>query len=178
MDAIEKLRNERRNLAARLADIDNILIKYDDLQRLAENFFSVSIAPTAATDSGNSSETPPRELTGGIRLRRRSNLPTGQTKTPMEVFELVTREILAAADKPLDRAALYGELRKRDIVIGSPDDNADLNTLSARMSRMTATINVRGYGYWLKDRSFPEGGYMPTSFGDGMASDEETDSLI
>ena len=82
-------------------------------------------------------------------------------------FEHVAIEVLSEADTPLDRSALYKALLDRDVVIGSPDESSDLNTLSARMSRMKEkVVNVSGYGYWPKGRAFLPGGYEPQGAND------------
>lgn len=43
------------------------------------------------------------------------------------------------------------------------------NTLASRLTRMHDIVNLRGYGYWLKDRPFPRAGYF--------VSGRDTDNL-
>lgn len=162
MNPIEKLQAERQRIVARLTEIDNILVKYDELQRAAENFFSTDAQHTLKSDSDNNSDiahdshrAEPSSIAPHVPVTQRS-------KTPMADFERAVMEILSETETPLNRSALYKALIDRDVVIGSPDESADLNTLSARMSRMNEkVVNINSYGYWLKHRSFVAGGYEP-----------------
>lgn len=162
MNAIEKLQSERQRLVARLTEIDKILGQYDELQRIAESYLATGAPHMPITDSAVD---PVVRSEGG---EQKPNIPEStssverKSKTPMADFERIVCDVLTAAEKPLGRSALYEALQERGVVIGSPDQSADMNTLSARMSRMSEKVmNVKGYGYWLKGRAFPEGGYNP-----------------
>ena len=162
MNAIEKLQAERQRLVARLAEIDKILMQYEELQRVAENYLSSDTSHTAPSDSGVISDNSEKQQV----LKPTASTPTvphaRKSKTNMVDFERIVLDVLSEAEKPLDRSALYKALLDRDVVVGSPTESADLNTLSARMSRMKErVVNVSGYGYWPKERAFPEGGYEP-----------------
>ena len=169
MNSIEKLQAERLKLVGRLAEIDKILGQYEELQRMAESYFSTDVPHTPPDDSASDAvsisepqgfETPMPTMPG-IR----------KPKTPMADFERVVTGVLAEAEKPLDRSALYKALLDRNVVIGSPNEISDLNTLSARMSRMKEkVVNVTGYGYWPKHRPFLEGGYDPRIVDDTQSS--------
>ena len=165
MDAIEKLQAERQRLVARLSEIDKILSRFDELQRIAERFFTTEAPHTGHHDGSNDSVVASTShLDQNPEVSSGDSLAPIKPKTPMSVFVDTVLKVLAGAEQPLDRSALYAELLNRHIVIGSPDESADLNTLSARMSRMSEKVtNIKGYGYWLKDRAFLEGGYRPSS---------------
>ncbi len=177
MNAIEKLQSERQRVVARLAEIDRILGQYEELQRIAESYLASGASHTA--DSGT--------VTDSVKTQAEAqrepsvtepNLPRVKSpKTPMVEFERVVIELLSEAEVPLDRSALYKALLDREIVIGSPDESSDLNTLSARMSRMKDKIvNVSGHGYWPKDRAFPPGGYVPPGGDDVQSQDVTSES--
>jgi len=180
MNAIEKLQSERQRVVARLEEIDKILGQYEELQRIAESYLTTGIQHTAisetVTDSVNSPEEPQTGPSVSDPVSPRAQSP----KTPMVEFERVVTELLSEAEKPLDRSALYKALLDREVVIGSPNESSDLNTLSARMSRMKEkVVNVSGYGYWPKDREFLPGGYVLQEAGDIQSSnDTNEDNLV
>ena len=64
-------------------------------------------------------------------------------------FERAIREILRVAQEPLDRNELYKICMDRNIPVGGKEP---MNTLASRMSRMDGVENIRGKGYFLKDR--------------------------
>jgi len=171
MNAIEKLQRERQRLVDRLAEIDKILGRYKELERIAESYFVTRSPHTPLTDSASE----PVELPDLQRVESTNPMFTmsgvRKPKTPMAEFERKVVEVLSEVEEPLDRSALYKALTERDVVIGSPDERSDLNTLSARMSRMKEKIvNVSGYGYWLRERAFPTGGYEPKAENDLIAA--------
>jgi hypothetical protein len=170
MNAIEKLKAERQNLVDRLGEIDRILGQYAELERIAESYFATGAPHTSSTDSVAFSE-----LQRAKSMKPIMPMPTmRKPKTPMADFARVVVEVLSEAQEPLDRSALYKALIQRDVVIGSPDERSDLNTLSARMSRMQGKIvNVSGYGYWLRERAFPPGGYEPEADNDLSSASED-----
>lgn len=179
MNAIEKLQSERQRVVARLAEIDKILGQFEELQRIAESYLTSGIQHTAipetVTDSVNAQEEPQTgpSVTDPVLPRVQS------PKTPMVEFERVVTELLSEAEAPLDRSALYKALLDRDIVIGSPDESSDLNTLSARMSRMKdKVVNVSGHGYWPKDRAFLPGGYVPPGVDEMQPQDATSESNL
>ena len=172
MNAIEKLQAERQRLVARISEIDKILGQFEELQRMAESFFSVATTNTDSREKYSDSAAPSTDDSGQIReFSMPDRFQPTKPKTPMAEFMNIVLQILAGAEQPLDRSALYAELLNRGVVIGSPDESSDLNTLSARMSRMTENVtNVKGYGYWLKDREFRQGGYHPTEVASGWSA--------
>jgi hypothetical protein len=179
MNTIEKLQSERQRVVARLAEIDRILGQFEELQRIAESYLNFGISHTAptgtVTDSVKMGEEPQTEPSASDPVLPRTQSP----KTPMVEFERVVTELLSEAEKPLDRSALYKALLDREIVIGSPDESSDLNTLSARMSRMKEkVVNVSGYGYWPKDREFLPGGYVLQGAGDIQSSNDTNESNL
>lgn len=165
MDAIERLKQERQHLAERLAEIDHILSKYEEINRLAERLFSQLATEQQNTDSLSFRREAllgfERKAHGVVEKRQPESGPQNAPKTPMEEFEKVVLQILDEADRPLDRVALYDELQNRKVVIGSVDKGADLNTLSARMSRMKGVTNLKGFGYWLESRTYADADYQP-----------------
>lgn len=162
MTTIERLQRERQNLVERLSEINTILSRYEELERLAESVLHAPNRPTSRNDAHGNGHRLDRSVMH-ILQSEQAALPTKETfKTPMDEFEQATLQVLADSDTPLDRAALYEKLTARNIVIGGSDEAADLNTLSARMSRLVSTINIRGHGYWLKERPFAELGYWPS----------------
>lgn len=176
MNAIDKLQAERQRLVGRLAEIDKILGQYEELQRVAESYFTTNASHTPPSDSGADpvAMRESKELETNLSM---SAMPgVRRPKTPMVDFERAVIEVLSEAEEPLDRSVLYKALLDRDVVIGSPDESSDLNTLSARMSRMKEkVVNVRGHGYWLKDRAFPDGGYEPQGGDDTLSPGDRGD---
>lgn len=173
MNAIEKLQAERQRLVDRLAQIDKILGQYEELQRVAESYLTGNTPHTKLTDS-DTVQIGVRDFDEvEARDRMQTTTSSRRPKTPMTEFEAVVVEVLSDAEKPLDRSALYKALGNRGVVIGSADESSDLNTLSARMSRMKEkVVNVSGYGYWLKERAFHEGGYAPRDQHDAQRIDD------
>lgn len=162
MNAIEKLRTERQRLVARLAEIDKILGQYEELQRIAESYLTTEMPHKHFSDSGYQQGVSGETLGSRLNAEMPRVVDQHKSKTPMAEFEKVVVEVLSETHEPLDRSALYKALMARDVVIGSPDERSDLNTLSARMSRMKENIvNVTGFGYWLKERAFAPGGHAP-----------------
>ena len=77
----------------------------------------------------------------------------------MAEFVEAVGSILEEAEAPLNRSVLLERLQEAGVDVGGSDPK---NTLSARMSRMDDFINLAGYGYWAKHRSFLPAGYTVT----------------
>lgn len=179
MNAIEKLQSERQRVVARLAEIDRILGQYEELQRIAEKYLTSGDPHTASTGTVTDSVKRQEEAQAEPSVTELSLPGAKSPKTPMVEFERVVTELLSEAERPLDRSALYKALLDRGIVIGSPDESSDLNTLSARMSRMKdKVVNVSGYGYWPKDRAFLPGGYAPQGVDDIQSQNVTSESNV
>lgn len=167
MNPIEKLIAERQRLVERLEQINQILRQYEELQRIAEGYWSLDEPQSASGEPAPqpSSDNPSIDETLGPNDPA-TRVPV-KSKTPMAEFDTVVMEILRTSEKPLNRSALYEAVCARGVVIGSGNESSDLNTLSARMSRMAdktdKVVNIRGYGYWSASRPFPEAGYQPQS---------------
>ncbi len=163
MNAITELQAERQKLVGRLAEIDKILRQFDELERAAETYLATSRPYTSPTDSDSNQHPEPVHGGAGPITPDRFAPPVSRPKTAMAEFVDKVEAVLTSTDRPLERTALYKALLERDVVIGSPDENADLNTLSARMSRLRDKfINIPGHGYWLKRRAYPKGDYSPS----------------
>ncbi len=174
MDAITKLRQERAALAARLHQIDNILEKSDELQRLAMRLLPANYESLPTADSPEevlSDSVKQVAVTEDTKPNAAKGKPSLASKTPMDIFEANVVDLLKQTDIPLDRADLYSQLVTRGVVIGSAGPKADLNALSARMSRMDGVVNIRGFGYWLVSRDFEPGGYTAKHGGSGQRDD-------
>jgi hypothetical protein len=165
MNPIEKLIAERQRLVERLEQIDQILRQYEEIQRIAEGYF-------LPDESRPTSREPAPQPAVGVSSVADILVPSNPTtrvpvqpKTPMPEFDRIVMEILGASERPLNRSALYEAVCARGVVIGSGDESSDLNTLSARMSRMVdktdKVVNIKGYGYWPASRPFAEAGYRP-----------------
>lgn len=159
MNAIEKLRAERQRLVSRMEEIDNILGQFDNLQKMAESYFAEDTTHTLPSDSATTHAARHGISPRPVAFANNLSSSTKKAKTPMAEFESAVVDVLSNTAAPLDRSALYEGLQERSIVIGSPDRSADLNTLSARMSRLPRlkeeVTNVPGLGYWLKVRALP-----------------------
>jgi hypothetical protein len=79
-------------------------------------------------------------------------------KSSMEDFEAVSDELFATIDRPLQRKPLLEALEARGLVIGGREP---LNTLSARMNRKANVINLKGHGFWRRDRPYQPARYVP-----------------
>lgn len=170
MEIVERLREEREALVARLAKIDKILDQYEEWGRMAQSVLShpttistntplthrrPDVALQADTPDSHATVSEPSKKIGGIPKRTSwSNTPT--LKTPMAEFEAAVIDVLRFAQKPMDRTELYDSLTERGIVIGSGGRDRDLNALSARVYRMAQDPrnNIkgeRGLGYWIDE---------------------------
>ena len=169
MDIIARLREEREALVARLAQIDKMLLQYEEWGREAQNLLSLTSAVASRSldpvrmkaEEGSSDASAPvrkpvtliqKPMIRRVQLPHRSQLPFG--KTPMPQFEDAVIEILRESGTAMDRVALYDALTARGVVIGTGDRDKDLNALSARAYRMAQDpknriSGERGQGYRL-----------------------------
>ncbi|KWV43855.1 hypothetical protein AS026_19490 [Rhizobium altiplani] len=76
-----------------------------------------------------------------------------------EEIAKISREIIEASDAPVSRAALFEALADRSIIISGKNPHMVLSTMLWRAGAEEGIINLKGYGYWLKDRDYPEGNY-------------------
>lgn len=137
LDAIERLKAERTELIARLSKIEAVIAQHAELQRSVEELLAgapkiVASVGSATAKSSASAESAGRRVTADVAD-----------------FERAIREILSVAQEPLDRNELYKICVDRNIPVGGKEP---LNTLASRMSRMDGVENIRGKGYFLKDR--------------------------
>jgi hypothetical protein len=170
LEIIVQLRAERAALVDRVAHIDKILKRYDDLSREAEQLLSSDKLTSKPETSGASSaasmaddaEVQPKHTSSSMedvamkvpRVRNRNRTMLRQ-KTPIEQFEEAVIDVLRGSAVSMDRNALYDALTARGIVIGDGDKERELNALSARVYRMSQgadspLVNRRGQGYRLR----------------------------
>lgn len=137
MDVFEQLRAERVAILARLSKIEAVLTEHEALQQKVGELLGNSTA----------------EVVPALRVATRSSVRTesGGRRVSADVadFERAIRDILRISPKPLNRHDLYDVCVERGINVGGQEP---LNTLGARMSRMGDVSNVRGQGYFLKER--------------------------
>lgn len=137
MNAIERLRQERERLLRRMAEIDSVLVELAAVERRA----AVLLGDDALLDGGAQTSSTKSVLGSESSGRRASE--------EVATFERVAREILSAAEAPLDRTMLYKAVTASGVTIGGKDPK---NTLAARVTRMGDVTNIRGKGYWLRSR--------------------------
>ena len=148
MDNLTRLQTERRALASRLQEIDALL---DDYKLWEARVASVIDNASAIAVESKPARTPRKGHNQG---------------SPMQDFMEAVANILSMSDRPMDRSSLLQALVAANIDVGGEDPK---NTLSARLSRMDNVVNVKGLGYWPKDRPLPK---------DDIASDDDILSLV
>ena len=81
------------------------------------------------------------------------------SKTASATIVDASVEAIEAAGRPLSRQTLLEMLHGRGIQIGGKDPGATLG--SALWRAKDTVVSLKGFGYWLRQRSFPEAGYDP-----------------
>ncbi len=190
MEIAALLREEREALVARIAKIDKMLRQHDDWGREAQRLLSLTVAAESTPpdehpangstkiDAHPTASTEPkyRDVSGlRVRVRSRTFPESASAKTPIPEFEAAVIDVLRAANRPMDRVALYEALTARGIVIGDGGRDKDLNALSARVYRMAQDpanriSSLRGQGYWLETDD-PAVGPMSEGEDDGQSDD-------
>lgn len=137
MEAIQRLKAERLELIARLSKIEAVLAEHAAVQKKLEELLGAGTVDTGPvvkkpTTNSEGSESRGRRVTADV-----------------EAFERAIREILLVVPKPMNRTELLELCIERGIHVGGQEP---LNTLASRMSRMENVTNVRGQGYFLKER--------------------------
>ncbi|VDS10071.1 hypothetical protein PARHAE_03282 [Paracoccus haematequi] len=142
MDMIATLRAEQSALRARLQEIDQLLEEYAKWEARVASVFGPHGAPNQVSPEATQV---PQEAT------------TERPITPIAEFEKAVLEVLGTAESPRNRTDLLSDLEAAGIVVGGSDPR---NTLSARLTRMPQIINLKGHGYWLKDRPYEPAMYF------------------
>jgi hypothetical protein len=141
----DALHRERDALKARIAEIDDILEAYADLDRRTEAMIRAMAAEPAAQ------RTVTEQIQADVEAMTTANSPTAAP-----VFERALRDLLSAAAAPVRRKTLLEGLRRSGVVVGGKDE---LSTLGTRLYRLSWVVNIPSRGYWLADRDFPLAGY-------------------
>lgn len=149
MDAITALRKERSNLLERLKKIDKAISEYEAWAAGVSGLID-SAHITAGSPIQENGETP---KAGGTPPARAEPRVAG---SPIDEFEAAVRAILGSADNPLQRGPLLEALTEHNIVVVG---QVPANTMGTRLSRMKDVVNLKGHGYWLRERDFPRAGH-------------------
>lgn len=160
MSRIDDLMEERRQLQLRIGVIDRAILEYHEWERRVElllptqgrNALRMDAGPTPPTTRDVAVATVTNALLG---IPPQANAPKASS---MEDFTDAVNDLLDQIDRPLQRTPLFEALEARGIVI---DGKEPLNTLSARMTRMENVINIKGHGFWRKDRPYAPADYVP-----------------
>ena len=155
METITRLREERAQIAARLAQIDNILRQYDELDQEAKRLLMVAdmVEDTDQAMVLDAAEKAVSVATPTNAVSKPDADVVKRNKTPMKEFEAAVLDVMRENNRPMDRVDLYDALTSRGIVIGDGDRDKELNTLSARVYRMAKDghlVSQRGEGYRLR----------------------------
>ena len=166
MSKIDVLKEERRLLQVRIGVIDKAIAEYEEWERRV-----ALLIPTPSQDfvRGDVSVGLPMLRAEGVAKVTDALMalpPVGDTpdaapkieQSSMEEFEAVTDALFATIDRPLQRGPLLEALEARGLIIGGKEK---LNTLSARMNRKTNVMNLKGHGFWRKDRPYAPADYVP-----------------
>lgn len=157
-ETISSLRDERARLQARLKQLDELLERYDAWEREASSLLS-GVAPAQAEVQ----RTTPADQQVAIEVSEGTPLPEF-----IEAAERMFRE----TDRPLPRTDAFAKLREAGVVVVGKDP---YNTMTTRLHRMGNIINIKGHGYWMKDRPYPTAGYDPSGSegGDDLSTETE-----
>lgn len=155
METINRLREERAQLVARLNQIDNILLRYQEWDREAKRLLAIDDGASTVGKREPTEAVAPSGVTPAVAaVADAPSVPAPKrVRTPMREFEAAVLDVLRESDFPMDRVALYDALVGRGIVIGDGDRDKELNALSARVYRMAkdgGIVSQRGEGYRLK----------------------------
>lgn len=153
---IEALRAEREQLCARIAEIDEALSSYEAWEKKVTALLGHLPYVKA-----------PVAYAGGMPVVTEDKAEPVKDKvvqTPIAEFQDMARKVLAEIDRPLQRAELWDLLRNRGLVIDSSDPP---NAIGTRLSRMPDVVNLKGFGFWLDARPYPEANHLPKAQEDG-----------
>lgn len=146
MEKIKILRDRKRDLEAKLADISRLIQAYEELDRELEEVLAEK--PLDVVRPSKSSQSVSEDTELAARSRSLSN--------EVADFQEAVRIILQEAIRPVERSELFDKLADRDISVGGQEP---LNTLAARVFRMADVKSRRGKGYYLQSREqefFPD----------------------
>jgi len=141
MDILQRLENERKTLLARLAEIEAVLNDHQAWQRKVARVLGVAVQDIDDFGIHSASKTGVGSPDLGAPIRKK--------RDTVRHFENVVRDILTKAKTPLDRTRLLEEVVAAGVEVGGKDP---LNTLGARLTRMSDVGNLRGQGYYLRSR--------------------------
>lgn len=71
------------------------------------------------------------------------------------------RDLISGAGRPLSREELFPLLRERGLVIQGNDPQMVLSTMLWRMKDEAKITRLKGGGYWLAEKDWPQVGYYP-----------------
>ena len=162
MSRIDDLMEERRQLQLRIGVIDRAISEYHEWERRVELLLPTQGRNALRMDA-DTSPIMARDVAVATVTNALLGIPP-QASAPkpssMEEFTDAVNDLLDQIDRPLQRTPLFEALEARGIVI---DGKEPLNTLSARMTRMENVTNIRGHGFWRKDRPYAPADYVPES---------------
>lgn len=141
MDMIETLKSEQAALKSRLQEIEQLIEDYMKWQERVANIVRPHAPDQVVSTADSGSE----------------NVTASRPPTPIAEFEKAVLEVLSTAESPRNRTDLLADIEAVGVVVGGSDPR---NTLSARLTRMPQITNIKGHGYWLKDRAYDPAGYF------------------
>jgi len=82
-----------------------------------------------------------------------------------EEVAAATVELITAAGRPMSRNELFPALtQKKGMRIEGTDPDMVLSTMLWRMMKKAGLVRLKGGGYWLRDKPYPEAGYDPSQY--------------
>lgn len=143
-ETISSLRDERARLQARIKQLDELLERYDAWEREASSILLGTEPTRAPVQEPTVSEAEPATET--------------HEGTPLPEFVAAAERMFREAERPLPRSEAFDRLKEMGVIVVGKDPH---NTMTTRIHRMGNIINIKGHGYWLKDRPYQQGGYDP-----------------
>ena len=140
-NAHERLRAKRAELLKQVEEIDAVLRRYAEIEEAAQRLISSGTV---------------REPVASAKQHDHKPIDD-QRPTPMPEFEKQLRAFLEEIAQPISRQALLNALKERGVVIGGANE---LNTLGTRLHRTPWVVNLKGHGYWLKARDYPQANHF------------------
>ena len=150
-DVLIKALKRKKELQSELAELDQFIETYRRLSGEREAQARLDLRPGTATGASLSVPT----------LRRRW--------VPQDFADIAER-ILTKAGKPLNRYQLVDAIEQEGVVIPSTDKPRFVGTILWRQK--DRFVNLKDFGYWLKDRPCGFARYAPGS-DVGVISDED-----
>lgn len=155
-NAYERLKKRRADLMKQVGEIDAVLNRYADVDRDAQRLISDGTVAEPVT----------------VPEERASETLEVQKATPIPEYESQLRSLLEGLQEPLSRKELLNALTDRGVVVGGANE---LNTLGTRLHRAEWVANLKGHGYWLRDRDYEPADHVAGEFDVGLVKIRPTD---